>query len=88
MLAKGAAHLVAGEVGGFAGLLHRHAELNDVEEELQEILVLRVAALHGKAEKGTAIGQCKTGRESYTRAFARRHDIVGVLGRIEHGIVG
>ncbi len=41
------AHLVAGDVGCLARLLHGHAELDDVEEELQQVLVLGIATLNG-----------------------------------------
>jgi hypothetical protein len=37
-------HLVAEDVVRFGGLLHVHLELDHVEEELQQVLVLGVAA--------------------------------------------
>ena len=40
--------LVAVEVGRFGGLLHGHAELDHVQEELEQVLVLGVAALDRK----------------------------------------
>src|SRR5262249_26325349 len=42
--AERAAHLVAVDVGRLARLLDVHPELDDVEEELEQVLVLRVAA--------------------------------------------
>src|SRR5262249_10752505 len=38
--AEGAAHLVAVDVRGFRRLLRSHAELDDVQEELEQVLVL------------------------------------------------
>ena len=38
--AERAAHLVAVDVGRLGRFLHGHAELDDVEEELQQVLVL------------------------------------------------
>src|SRR5580658_4335631 len=48
MLAERVAHLVARDVGSLRRLLHRHAELDHVEEELQQVLILGIAALHGE----------------------------------------
>src|SRR5205085_11393186 len=50
VLAEGAAHLEAVDVRGLGRLLHGHAELDHVEEELEEVLILAVAALDGEAE--------------------------------------
>jgi len=55
VVGEGIAHLVAGDVGGLGRLLHRHAELDDVEEELQQVLVLGVAALHREDEVRLAV---------------------------------
>ena len=52
VVGEGVAHLVARDVGGLAGLLHVHPELHHVQEELQEVLVLGVRALHGEGEEG------------------------------------
>jgi hypothetical protein len=41
-------HLEAHDVGRLGGLLRRHPELDDVEEELEQELVLDVAALHSQ----------------------------------------
>jgi hypothetical protein len=45
VLAEGATHLKAVNVGRFGRLLHAHPELYHVEEELQEVLA--VVSLHG-----------------------------------------
>src|SRR5262249_40780364 len=45
VVAERVAHLVARDVRRLARLLHVHAELHDVEEELQQVLVLCVAPL-------------------------------------------
>src|SRR5439155_4724513 len=42
-----APHLVARDVRRLGRLLYVHPELDDVEKELQQVLILRVAALHG-----------------------------------------
>src|SRR5436853_7583200 len=61
VVAERTAHLEAVDVRRFGRLLHVHAELDDVEEELQEVLILAVAALHGEAEEGLAVlqGECR-----------------------------
>src|SRR5688572_16457794 len=51
MFAKGGGHLIARKVRRFARLLHVHAELDYVQKKLEQILVLRVTALHGKTEE-------------------------------------
>src|SRR5205823_10908256 len=51
VLTERAAHLVTGDIGRFACLLHGHVELDDTEEKLEKILVLRVAALHGDTKE-------------------------------------
>ena len=45
-------HLVAGNVGCFAGLLNRHPELDHIEEKLKQVLVLGIPALDGKRQIG------------------------------------
>src|SRR5262245_14525609 len=55
VLTERTAHLVAGDVCRFARLLHGHAELDDVKKKLQQVLVLRVAALHGETKKQFAV---------------------------------
>ena len=71
VVAEGVAHLVAGDVGGLGGLLDGHAEFDDVEEELQQVLVLGVAALDREDEVGLAVLQ-RQRRESGSRAGACR----------------
>ena len=55
MGAERALHLVTGDVGGFDGLLHVHAELDDVQEELHQVLVLTIAALNSKGQVRLAV---------------------------------
>ncbi len=55
VLAKRTAHLIAGEIGCLARLLNVEAELDHVEEELEEVLLLRVAALDGEAKERPSI---------------------------------
>ena len=47
-------HLIAVDIRGFSRLLHAHPELDDVQEELEQILILRVAALHGERQERLA----------------------------------
>ena len=42
VVAEGAVHLIAGEIGSFYGLLNRHAELHDIKKELKQVLLLGV----------------------------------------------
>jgi len=44
-------HLEAIHVRRFRGLLHRHSELNEIQEKLQEILILGVTALHRERQE-------------------------------------
>ena len=52
---EGAAHLVAVDVRGLGRLLDRHPELDHVQEELQQVLVLGVAALDGEGQVRLAV---------------------------------
>jgi len=61
--AERAVHLVAVEVGGLGRLLHRHPELDHVQEELQQVLILRIAALHGEREIRQAVLERKSRRK-------------------------
>ena len=84
MLTKRRAHLVAGEVCGFASFLNGHAKLDDVEEELEKILILGVAALHRETEKRLSILQGQGRGERHPRSFAGGNHVEGVLRLIEH----
>ena len=84
MFVERTAHLVAGDVRRFAGLLHGHAELDDVQKKLKKILVLRVAALHRETKERSAVFQGQRRREGHTRAFAGRQDVERVLGFVQH----
>ena len=80
VLAERAAHLVAGDVGRLRRLLHVHPELDDVQEELQQVLVLRVAALHGEGEMGRLPSfKRQPRRERHARPLARLEHVVRVL---------
>src|SRR5687767_4530251 len=80
--AEGAAHLEAVDDRSLDGLLHGHAELDDVEEELQEVVILTVAALHGEGEVGLAFAERERRRQRDARVLARLDDVEGVLGRV------
>src|SRR5205085_3061466 len=84
VVAERAAHLEAVDVRRFGRLLHVHAELDDVQEELQEVLILTVAALHGETEEGLAVLQGERRRERDARALARLYDVEGILSRVGH----
>src|SRR5947209_7463939 len=84
VVAERAAHLEAVDVRGLGRLLHGHAELYDVEEELQEVLILTVAALHGEAEEGLSVLQGERRRERDARALARLDDVERILSRVCH----
>ena len=88
VLGEGIVHLVAGDVRGFAGLLDVHAELDDVEEELEEVLVLRVAALDGEGEERPAVLQGQPGRQGRPRPLARGDDVEGILPFFEDEALG
>ncbi|MCG3120992.1 MAG: hypothetical protein ALAOOOJD_03920 [bacterium] len=82
MLIERVAHLITRDVRRFAGFLHVHAELNHVQKELQEILILRIAALHGKSQQRFAIFERKARRQRRARPFARRDDVERILAFI------
>src|SRR5205085_6478066 len=54
------------------------------QEELQEVLILTVAALHGETEEGLAVLQGERRRERDARALARLYDVEGILSRVGH----
>ena len=84
MVVERAAHLVAVDVGGLDGLLQRHAELDDVEEELQQVLVLRVAALHREREEGLAVLERELGVSVTRGRLPGSITLNGSFGAIEH----
>ena len=55
MGAERIAHLVTGDVGGLGRFLRSHAELDHVQEKLQQVLILGVAALYGEYKKRLAV---------------------------------
>ena len=55
MLIKGALHLVAHDVRCLTSFLDIHAKLNNIQEELEHILILRVSSLHSKREKRLSV---------------------------------
>ena len=84
VVAEGAAHLEGVEVRRLGRFLHREAEFDDVEEELDQVLVLAVASLDREAEERLAVLQRKGRREGDARVLARRDDVERPLGLIEH----
>ena len=82
--AERAAHLVAVDVRGLGRLLDVHPELDDVEEELQQVLVLGVAALDGEGQVRLAVLQRERRRQRHARLLAGREHVVGVLPLVEH----
>ena len=78
------AHLERVDVRRFDRLLRRHPELDDVEEVLQEVLVLRIAALHGERHPRQAVLHRERRRQRHARALARLHDVERILRRVEH----
>ena len=83
VVAERAFHLIAHEVRRFGGLLGVHAELHDAEKELQQVLVLRVAALDGGGQIGSAVLDGEGRGERDPRALARGHDVERVLAVVE-----
>ena len=77
-------HLVAGDVGGLRCLLDVHAELDDVEEELEQILVLGVAALDGEREVGLSVLEGHARGQGGAGPLAGLGQVVRVEPRIEH----
>ena len=65
--------------GGLGRLLRRHAELHDVQEELQQVLVLGVAALHRESEARLAVLQRERRRQRHARALARLEHVERAL---------
>src|ERR1041384_2493035 len=82
--AERAAHLVAVDVGRLARLLDVHPELDDVEEELEQVLVLRVAALDRERQVGLAVLERQARGQGRARVLARLEDVERVLGGVEH----
>src|SRR5215218_396325 len=58
------------KAGGLDGLLHVHAELDDIQQDLNERLVLVVAARGRKHDEWLSVLEHKRGRERYARALA------------------
>ena len=75
--------LVRIDIGRLRGLLYRHPELYDIQKELQQVLVLGIAALDGEAEKRLAIFQRQSRGERHARPFPRREDIKRVFRSLE-----
>src|SRR5690606_12745058 len=65
--AEGAVHLIAVDVGRFRRLLRVHPELDDVQEELEEVLLLAVAALDGERQERLALEHRETRRQRRSR---------------------
>ena len=57
-------------LGAFDRLLRRHPELDHVEEELQQVLVLAVAALHREREVGRPVLERQGRRQRHPRPLA------------------
>src|ERR1043165_6038705 len=66
-----APHLERVEVRRLGRLLRRHPELYDVEKELQEILILAVAALHREDEPRQTVFQRQRRRQRDARMLPR-----------------
>ncbi len=84
MLVERARHLVAVEVRRFGRLLRRHPEFEHVQEELQQVLVLRVAALHREREPRLAVLHREARRQRDARPLAGFEHVERILGRVEH----
>ena len=83
MLAERIAHLVAGDVRRFDRLLHVHAELDHVQEELQQVLVLGVAALHRERKKRLPVLQREAGRQCHARPLPRDDHVERIVARVD-----
>src|SRR5688572_190981 len=83
VIAERVAHLIAGDVGRFDRLLHVHAELHDVQEELQQVLILRIAALHREREERLPVLQRETRRQRDTGALAGPNHVERIVGRVD-----
>src|SRR5207244_11034609 len=82
VFAKRRSHLIAVDVRRLDRLLYRHPELDDVEKELQEILVLAVAALHRERQERLTILERETRSERHAWLFARRDHVDRTFARI------
>lgn len=84
MAAKGTPHLVARDVRCFTGFLNVHLELHYVEEELEEVLVLGIASLHGETKEGPLLLERDARRQRDTRALAWRNHVERILRLVHH----
>src|ERR1041385_4966620 len=82
VLPERAPNLVRVEVRRLRRLLRRHPELYDVEKELQEILILAVAALDRKDEAWGSVLERERRRQRDARMLSRLDDVERPLGRI------
>src|SRR5690606_5580558 len=76
--------LVAVDVCCFGGLLHGHIKLRHVEEKLQQVLVLRVAALNGEGKVRFAFFQRHRWGQRHPRPLARGYYVERVDDGIEY----
>ena len=84
MGAERALHLIAGDVVRFGGLLHIHPKLDHVEEKLQQVLILGIAALHREGHDRPAVLQRHTGGQGRARALAGFDHVVRIDALIQH----
>src|SRR5438876_8678875 len=76
VLAKRTPHLKAVDIRRFRRLLDSHSELDDVQEKLQQVLVLTVAALDRKSEERFTIFQRQRRRPRDARMLARFNHVI------------
>src|SRR5690349_542878 len=69
-------------IRSFNSLLDVHAELDDVQKELQQILILGISSLDAKRQVGKSVFECHRWRERYPRAFAGFDNVEGIEFRI------
>ena len=86
VVVKRAEHRLGVEPGRFDCLLRVHAELDHVQENLQERLVLAVAPGGGKDQPRFAVLERQRGGQRDARTLVRRQ-LIGVAGR-QHEALG
>ena len=84
MVAERVTHLVAPDVRRLRRLLHVHAELDDIQEKLQQHLILNIASLYREGQKRRAILKCKTWCQSRARPLAGFHHVIRIVLGIKH----